>query len=64
MIEPPRHLQDTTVTRDVRYKPGQVVQGLVKDDGLGDYAKRKYGDLQWGRMENGKGKGWKKRTKW
>ncbi|KAI9634814.1 uncharacterized protein MKK02DRAFT_37689 [Dioszegia hungarica] len=42
----------------------QLVQGVVEDTGVGEYAKRKFGDLQWKRMENGRGKGWKKRTKW
>lgn len=64
MVEPPRHLQDTTISREARYRPGQVVEGLVRDEGVGDFAKRKYGDLQWGRMENGRGRGCKKRSKW
>jgi hypothetical protein len=63
-MEPPRHLQETTMTREQKYRPGQLVQGVVEDTGVGEYAKRKFGDLQWKRMENGRGKGWKKRTKW
>ncbi|ORY30600.1 Fcf2 pre-rRNA processing-domain-containing protein [Naematelia encephala] len=64
MVEQPRHMQDTTQQRERKYKPGQVVQGLVQDEVVGSYAKRKYGDLQYTRMDNGRGKGWKKRTKW
>lgn len=40
------------------------MQGIAADEGVGSYAKRKFGDLQHGRMENGRGKGWKKRSKW
>lgn len=57
-------MQDTTLARETRYRPGDIVQGVVADQSTGDYAKRKYGDLQWNRMENGRGKGWKKRSKW
>ncbi|WVQ96307.1 hypothetical protein IAU59_003411 [Kwoniella sp. CBS 9459] len=64
MVDAPRHLQATTLTKERKYRAGEVVQGLIKDDNTGDYAKRKYGDLQWSKMENGRGKGWKKRSKW
>lgn len=64
MVEQSRTLKDTTLTRDVQYRPGQIVQNLVRDQTLGGTAKRKYEDLQHKRMENGRGKGWKKRTKW
>ncbi|KAK4683740.1 hypothetical protein P7C73_g6488, partial [Tremellales sp. Uapishka_1] len=64
LVEPPRHLQDTTLTSARKYRPGQVVDGLVKNDDIGGYAKRKYGELQGGRMDNGRGKGWKKKSKW
>ncbi|OCF37305.1 hypothetical protein I316_01214 [Kwoniella heveanensis BCC8398] len=64
MVDAPRHLQATTLTKERKYRAGEVVQGLIKDDTTGDYAKRKYGDLQWSKMENGRGKGWKKRSKW
>ena len=64
VVEQPRHLQDTTLTRDTRYQPGSIVQSLVRDEGTGSYAKRKYVDLQKSRMDNGRGRGWKKRTKW
>ncbi|WVR06583.1 hypothetical protein IAU60_003615 [Kwoniella sp. DSM 27419] len=64
MVDAPRHLQATTLTKERKYRAGEVVQSLIKDDSTGDYAKRKYGDLQWNRMENGRGKGWRKRTKW
>ncbi|KAK6907773.1 hypothetical protein I203_101774 [Kwoniella mangroviensis CBS 8507] len=64
MVDVPRHVQDTTLTKERKYRAGQVVQNLIRDDSTGEYAKRKYGDLQWNRMENGRGKGWKKRVKW
>ncbi|ORX37166.1 hypothetical protein BD324DRAFT_681085 [Kockovaella imperatae] len=64
LVDAPRHLQDTTIQRETRYTPGSVVQGLVRDEGTGSYAKRKYSDLQKTRMDNGRGKGWKKRSKW
>lgn len=64
LIDPPRHLQDTTLSSGSRYRPGDVVKSLVRDEEVGSYAKRKYGDLQWNRMENGRGKGWKKKAKW
>ena len=64
MIEQPKHLQATTLTREVKYRPGQIVQNVVEDEGLNYTAKRKYGDLQSKRMDNGRGKGWKKRSKW
>ncbi|WVF68780.1 hypothetical protein IAT40_003552 [Kwoniella sp. CBS 6097] len=64
MVDAPRHLQATTLMKERKYRAGEVVQGLIKDDSTGDYAKRKYGDLQWSKMENGRGKGWKKRSKW
>ncbi|WRT68053.1 uncharacterized protein IL334_005028 [Kwoniella shivajii] len=64
MVDAPRHLQDTTLTKERKYRAGQVVQGLIMDDGTGEYAKRKYGDLQWSRMENGRGKSFKKNKKW
>jgi hypothetical protein len=57
-------LQDTTLPTEKKYRPGSVVDGLVRDADIGSYAKRKYGELQGTRMDNGKGKGWKKRTKW
>ncbi len=64
MVEAPRHLRDTTQTTEKKYRPGQVVQSIVADQEIGTYAKRKYGDLQGTRMDNGRGKGWKKRSKW
>lgn len=64
VVDQPRHLQDTTLHRDIRYRPGSIVKDLIQDDTTGSYAKRKYGDLQQSRMDNGRGKGWKKRTKW
>jgi hypothetical protein len=64
MVDAPRHLQDTTIQREVKYRPGQIVENLARDEGVGGYAKRKYGDLQGVRMDNGRGKGWKKRSKW
>jgi hypothetical protein len=64
IVEPPRHLQDTTMIREQKYRPGQLVQSVVADAAVGEYAKRKFGDLQSKRMENGRGKGWKKRAKW
>jgi hypothetical protein len=64
LVEAPRHLQDTTLTREKQYRPGQLVQSLTKDEDTGSYAKRKYGDLQSKRMENGRGNGWKKQRGW
>ncbi|WWC62873.1 uncharacterized protein I303_105471 [Kwoniella dejecticola CBS 10117] len=64
MIDAPRHMRDTTLTKERKYRAGQVVKSLIQDDTTGEYAKRKYGDLQWNRMENGRGKGWKKTKKW
>ncbi|KAE8542112.1 hypothetical protein D1P53_001593 [Cryptococcus gattii VGV] len=64
MVETSRQIRDTTLTKDNRYRPGQVVQNLIRDQDMEGYAKRKYGDLQWSKMENGRGKGWKKRAKW
>ncbi|KIR53008.1 nucleolar protein [Cryptococcus gattii Ru294] len=64
MVETSRQIRDTTLTKDDRYRPGQVVQNLIRDQDMEGYAKRKYGDLQWSKMENGRGKGWKKRAKW
>ncbi|RXK41531.1 hypothetical protein M231_01239 [Tremella mesenterica] len=64
MIDTPRHVQDTTMLREKKYRPGEIVRGLVEDQETGQYAKRKYEDLQGSRMYNGRGKGWKKRTKW
>jgi len=63
-MEAPRHLQDTTLTREKQYRPGQLVQSLTRDEDTGSYAKRKYGDLQSKRMENGRGNGWKKQRGW
>jgi hypothetical protein len=64
LVEAPRHLQDTTLTREKQYRPGQLVQSLARDDVTESYAKRKYGDLQSKRMENGRGNGWKKQKGW
>jgi hypothetical protein len=64
MVETPRHLKDTTITKERTYRPGQVVSSLARDEATGEYAKRKYGDLQWSRMENGRGKGRPKKRKW
>jgi hypothetical protein len=64
LLEAPRHLQDTTLTREKQYRPGQIVQSMTRDEGTEAYAKRKYGDLQSKRMENGRGKGWKKQKGW
>ena len=64
LVEAPRHLQDTTLTREKQYRPGQLVQSLTRDEDTESYAKRKYGDLQSKRMENGRGNGWKKQRGW
>ncbi|OXC70041.1 hypothetical protein AYX13_01387 [Cryptococcus neoformans] len=64
MVETSRQIRDTTLTKDNRYRPGQVVQNIIRDQDMEGYAKRKYGDLQWSKMENGRGRGWKKRAKW
>ena len=64
MTDAPRHLQDSTLAKERKYKAGDIVRSLVDDQTTGTYAKRKYGDLQSSRMENGRGKGWKKRSKW
>lgn len=64
MIDQPRHLQDSTLSSARTYRPGDIVKSLIRDDEVGSYAKRKYGDLQWSRMENGRKKGWEKKTKW
>lgn len=57
-------MQETTTVREHKYRAGEIVDSLVADQTTTSYAKRKYGDLQWNRMENGRGKGWKKRSKW
>ena len=64
LVEAPRHLQDTTLTREKQYRPGQIVQDLTRDEATGSYAKRKFGDLQKTRMDNGRGNGWKKKRGW
>ncbi|ODN93468.1 nucleolar protein [Cryptococcus wingfieldii CBS 7118] len=64
MLETSRRVRDTTLTKEHKYRPGQVVQNIIRDNDMEGYAKRKYGDLQSSRMENGRGKGWQKRTKW
>jgi hypothetical protein len=65
IINPPRHLQNSTIEKTREYRPGQIVQDLVGDQGAGEYAKRKYGDLQHSRQRNGRGQGWKsKKPKW
>ncbi|OXH22133.1 nucleolar protein [Cryptococcus neoformans] len=64
MVETSRQIRDTTLTKDNKYRPGQVVQNIIRDQDMEGYAKRKYGDLQWSKMENGRGRGWKKRAKW
>ncbi len=64
MVDQHRHVQDTTLSMETKYRPGEIVQGIVQDDGTGTYAKRKYSDLQKNRMANGRGQGWRKRTKW
>jgi hypothetical protein len=63
-VEQPKHLQDTTLRRDVQYRPGQIVADIARDEGINATAKRKFGDLEDRRMKNGRGRGWKKRTKW
>nr|ODN91597.1 hypothetical protein L204_05583 [Cryptococcus depauperatus CBS 7855] len=64
MVETSRRLKDTTITKESKYRPGQVVQNIIRDEHMDTYAKRKYDDLQRSKMENGRGKGWKKRAKW
>lgn len=64
MVDAPRHLQDTTVRKERKYRAGEIVSGLIQDGEVGTYAKRKFEDLQDKRMANGRGKGWKKRSKW
>ena len=61
LVAPPRHLQSTTLTRERRYNPGDIVQSIVGDQELGGYAKRKFDDFAGKRMDHGRGKGWKKR---
>jgi hypothetical protein len=61
LVNPPRQLQTSTARETPKYRPGQIVDGLVRDQEVGTYAKRKFGELQGKRMENGRGKGWKKR---
>lgn len=56
MVETSRQIRDTTLTKDNRYRPGQVVQNIIRDQDMEGYAKRKYGDLQWSKMENGRGR--------
>lgn len=64
MVDAPRHLQDTTVRKERKYRAGEIVAGLVGEQDLGAYAKRKFEDLQGKRMSNGRNKGWQKRQKW
>lgn len=64
MVQAPRHLQDTTVQKERKYRAGEIVASLIQDANIGSYAKRKYEDLQGKRMANGRGKGWHKRSKW
>jgi hypothetical protein len=64
MVDAPRHLQDTTVRKERKYRAGEIVAGIVADEQVGTYAKRKFEDLQGKRMHNGRGKGWQKRSKW
>ncbi|KAJ9116970.1 hypothetical protein QFC22_004628 [Naganishia vaughanmartiniae] len=61
IINPPKKLQSTTLTKERKYNPGSIVQTLVADSELGSYAKRKYNDFAGSRMANGRGQGWKKR---
>lgn len=63
-MEAPKHLQDTTVRKERKYRPGEIVSSIVADSDVGGYAKRKFEDLQGKRMFNGRGKGWQKRAKW
>ncbi|WOO76763.1 Deoxynucleotidyltransferase terminal-interacting protein 2 [Vanrija pseudolonga] len=63
MVQAPRHLQDTTVQKERKYRAGEIVASLIQDANIGSYAKRKYEDLQGKRMANGRGKGWHKRSK-
>jgi len=64
MVDAPRHLQDTTVRKERKYRAGEIVKSIIADEQIGSYAKRKFEDLQGKRMYNGRGKGWQKRTKW
>ncbi|TXT15965.1 hypothetical protein VHUM_00468 [Vanrija humicola] len=64
MVQAPRHLQDSTVQKERKYRAGEIVASLIQDANIGSYAKRKYEDLQGKRMANGRGKGWQKRAKW
>lgn len=60
---PSRRLQDSTLPREKQYRPGSIVETLVADTGINGYAKRKYDEFATKRMENGRGRGWKKRSK-
>lgn len=64
MVDAPRRLQDTTLRKDHKYRPGQIVTSIVADADVGTYAKRKFEELQSKRIFNGRGKGWQKRAKW
>jgi hypothetical protein len=64
VLDAPRQLQETTLAREHRYRPGSIVREITADQSTNEYAKRKYGDLQTNRMDNGRGKGWRKRSKW
>lgn len=61
LVAPPRHLQSSTIQRERNYNPGDIVQSIVGDSELGGYAKRKFDDFATKRMDNGRGRGWKKR---
>ncbi|KAL7420533.1 dTDP-fucopyranose mutase [Cryptotrichosporon argae] len=64
VVDAPRQLQATTLAREKKYRAGQIVESIARDEAVGAYAKRKYEDLQGTRMRNGRGQGWRKRSKW
>ncbi|BEI91067.1 uncharacterized protein CcaverHIS019_0311370 [Cutaneotrichosporon cavernicola] len=64
MVDAPRQMQNTTLRKEHKYRPGQVVTNVVGDVEAGTYAKRKFEELQSKRIFNGRGKGWQKRAKW
>ncbi|GMK53757.1 hypothetical protein CspeluHIS016_0103430 [Cutaneotrichosporon spelunceum] len=63
MVDAPRQLQATTLRKEYKYRPGQIITNVVGDAEAGTYAKRKFEELQSKRIFNGRGKGWQKRAK-
>ncbi|BEJ14118.1 hypothetical protein CspHIS471_0312920 [Cutaneotrichosporon sp. HIS471] len=64
MVDAPRQMQNTTLRKEHKYRPGQVVTNVIGDVEAGTYSKRKFEELQSKRIFNGRGKGWQKRAKW